>query len=72
MREIKRVLGVFGAILFLASTHCSRNMEEPSAGSSAPPRTAAAAGASGVCGAGRLRTARTAALMSSPITATPR
>lgn len=31
MRQIKRVLGVCGAILFLASTQCSRNMEEPAA-----------------------------------------
>lgn len=40
MRQIKRVLGVCGAILLLASTHCSRNMEEPAA-------TVSAAGAAG-------------------------
>ena len=41
MRRIKLFLGVFGTMFFLASTHCSRNMEEPS------PGTVAAAGASG-------------------------
>lgn len=45
MRQIKRVLGVCGAILFLASTHCSRNMEEPSPGRPVSPRTVSAAGA---------------------------
>ncbi|MDE2928287.1 MAG: hypothetical protein OXT71_18010 [Acidobacteriota bacterium] len=47
MRQIKRVLGVFGTILFLASTHCSRNMEEPAAGGAVSSGTVSAAGAAG-------------------------
>ena len=47
MRRIKFFPWVFGAMLFLASTHCSRNMEEPTAGSPVSSGTVAAAGASG-------------------------
>jgi hypothetical protein len=47
MRQINRVPGVFGAMLFLALTHCSRNMEEPPSGGPVSPGTVAAAGAAG-------------------------
>lgn len=47
MRQQNRVLGVFGAILFLALTHCSRNMEEPTPGGPVSPGTVSAAGATG-------------------------
>lgn len=47
MRQIKRVLGVCGAIIFLASAHCSRNMEEPAAGGAVPSGMVSAAGAAG-------------------------
>ena len=47
MRRFKLFFGVFGAMVVLASTHCSRNMEEPSPGNPVSPSTVAAAGVAG-------------------------
>ena len=47
MRHLKRVLAVFGAALLLASTNCSRNMEEPPAGRAVSSGTVSAAGFAG-------------------------